>query len=1035
MNFLWRIDMFGGLRAVGGARVIGRFRTHKTGALLAYLALFPDRPHTREALLELLWADEPLDAARNALRVALSSLRRQMEPPGTPSGAVLVADRSKIQISPVACTTDVAEFEAALASASRGDDGADQAALLGRAVGLYRGDLLPALYDDWALGERERLAQACLGALHRLTRLLTLSGDFDRALDFGLRAVPFDPLCEKSHRILMRLYAASGRPDAARQQFRVLTRILHVEVNGVPDSKTRDLAARLDALESAPAPDKRLDKRAAGTDATGTGAAVPKAAATPPPAPQRLDSEESEREGSGAAADSLPVTFTRFFGRTEERAALTALLADPQARLVTLTGPGGNGKTRLAVEAARGLGGAFPGGVWFVPLADLADPAGLGEAIRAVLRGPRPLGADPWGQVVAALAGPPALLVLDNFEQITAGAAPAVESLLRRVPALTCLVTSRRRLDVSGEREMPLAPLPVPALSEASEPETAEQVARSASTQVFVDRAQAVRPDFAVTDRSAPDLAALCRALEGIPLALELAAARIRALSLPQMRARLEQRFELLASRRGDKGMRHRSLWAAIEWSYDLLPAHLQQFFAGLSVFRGGWTLEAAEAVCGQPAALDALAQLRASSLVGAEDALPDLRFRLLESLREFGWEQLSPAQREAAGDRHAAFFAALSARAGDVLKGPDQGDWLRRFEADSANLQLALDRLESQQERGGAALSMATDLYHFWLLSGRQHEGRSRLDRLLARPADSDAARADALTVAGNLAEAEGDLPGARTRLEEAVALHLHGGRDAHAARARGDLGIVAARQGRPDEARAHWEANLSYWQGRNEPLRAAGVLNNLATLARRQGDFDEAQMRLEECLALNRQAGDMTACATVLHNLGLTADSRGDLEEAVRRFGECLALQRTQGNVRGIANSLVGLGATAYKRGIPTEAQALLTESLALFAKMEDTGGILHCLQGLAEVWLALGLPESAAVARGALMTMYQVGGITQSAVQAEASAHTEQALTAALGPDRFAATHARGEALSPLQAAEYALSVCRHTGAPGQ
>ena len=511
-----------------------------------------------------------------------------------------------------------------------------------------------------------------------------------------------------------------------------------------------------------------------------------------------------------------------------------------------------------------------------------------------------------------------------------------------------------------GEREMPVAPLPVPGLAE-----TAEELSHSASAQVFVDRAQAVRPDFTVSDRSAADLAALCRSLEGIPLALELAAARIRALSLAQMRVRLDQRFELLASRRGDKGTRHRSLWAAIAWSYDLLPAASRRFFALLSVFRGGWTLEAAEAVCEEPAALEALAQLRANSLLLAEDGLPDLRFRLLESLREFAWEQLSPDDREAAGERHAAFFAAQAGRADEVLQGPDQGDWLRRFEADAANFLLALDWLNARPDRAAVALTMTTCLYHFWLLSGRQHEGRARLDAVLVRWSAPDAARADGLTVAGNLAEAEGDLPGARARMEEGLALNLRLGREEQAARGRGDLGIIASRQGRLPEAVAHWEATTAYWQGRNEPRRAAATLNNLGILERRQGDLEAARRRFLECLALYRQAGDTQRAASVLHNLGLTAQDSGDLDEAGGWLEEGLALQRTLGNARGTAMALHGLGTTAQKRDRPAEAQAFLAESLTLFTRMEDTGGILHCLRSLVETWLVLGLPEPASVA----------------------------------------------------------------------
>ncbi len=997
MNHLWRIELFGGLRAIGGERIMTRFRTHKTASLLAYLALFPGRSHSREELCDLLWPEADLDAGRLNLRVSLSSLRRQMEPPGIPHGAVLAADRSKIQLNPIACVSDVTDFEAALELSCR--PGAEETAVLTRAVSLYRGDLLPEIYDDWVLGERARLAQAYLGALHRLTRQLTLAGDFDRALNHAHRALPLDPLCEKSHRLLMRLYVAMDRPDAARQQFQTLTQLLRVEMNAVPSPETRDLAARLDAP------------------------AVAQKAFPPVTFPFVPDKLSEHAPAERAPDDSLPVTFTRFFGRAEERERLTAMLADPQTRLVTLTGPGGNGKTRLAVETARGLGGPFPGGAWFVPLADVSDPGRLGDMVLAALRLPRAAPADPWEQVVAALAGPPVLLILDNFEQIAAGGAPAVLSLLGKVPALTCLVTSRRRLDMPGERELPVAPLPVPDAAE-----TAEQVACSASVQVFVDRAQAVRPDFTVTDRSAPDLAALCRALEGIPLALELAAARIRALSLSQMRTRLDQRFELLASRRGDKEARHRSLWAAIEWSYDLLPAQSQRFFALLSVFRGGWTLEAAQAICEEPAALEALAQLRANSLVGVEDGLPDLRFRLLESLREFAWEQLSPDDRESAGRRYAAFFAAQASRADDVLQGADQGDWLRRFEADAANLLLALDWLNDRLDRPDEALVMTTALYHFWLLSGRQHEGRTRLDALLGRRVEPNTARADALTVAGNLAEAEGDLPGARARMEEGLALHLHLGREERAAQLRGDLGIVASRQGNLPEAQAHWEATLAYWQSRNEPRRAAAMLNNLGILARRRGDTDTAQERFLECLTLFRQAGDTLRIATILSNLGLTADSRGDLEEAARWFEESLALQRALGNGRGIAITLNGLGMTTRKRGRLEEAQAFLAESLTIFTRMEDTGGILHCLQSLTETWVALDLPEPAAVARGALATMYQAAEITHLADEAEAWVGMEQALVAALGPDRFAAAYARGEALSPMQAAEYALSVCR-------
>jgi predicted ATPase len=373
--------------------------------------------------------------------------------------------------------------------------------------------------------------------------------------------------------------------------------------------------------------------------------------------------------------------------------------------------------------------------------------------------------------VVAALSGQPSLLLLDNCEHLVTQAARVVQLLLERVPTVTVLTTSRQRLDVPGEREFLVPPLPVPNLvepsAEADLPERAPaavRLSRCASVQLFVDRAQAVRPDFQVTASNAAALADLCCRLEGIPLALELAAARVGVLTPAQILARLSQRFDLLARRGREPGARHASLRAAIDWSYHLLSPELQRFFPLLSVFRGGFTLEAAEAVCETAAALDALTELRECSLVLAEESGEEMRYGLLETLREYGAEQLTPEERAELARRHRDHFLQLGEQAEEELTGAAQGEWLERLETERENLRSAL---ACCAERGEAkpGLRLSGSLARFWAVRGYLREGREYLTRLLALPGAEVCreARAKALNGAGILARLQSDYRAAR--------------------------------------------------------------------------------------------------------------------------------------------------------------------------------------------------------------------------------------------------------------------------------
>ena len=501
VSSVWQVQLLGGFQVRQGDRLVSRFKTYKTAALLARLALFPERGHTREELIGLLWPDSEPEAGRGSLRTALAGLRRQLADPGagdSDATTPLLADRLQIRLCPGHVRVDVAEFEAAVKAAER-VTGADRAGRLAEALDLYRGELLPGYHEEWIQSERERLSLLYRTTLRRLTLAWEESGALPQALESALRAVSLFPAEEDIHRELIRLYAHMGRADEARRQYQALERALREEGSGPPSQATRTLVAALPPEEE-----------------DGPAASPPAPAVSPRVLP-------------------LPLPLTRFFGRADEMDQLGDWLRRRDVRLVTLTGPGGAGKTRLALETARRLAGFFPSAVLFVGLASLSDGDGVWEALADALR--LTLKADPLPieQIAAALGGQPTLLILDNLEQIAESVGPLVEGLLTRAADLTCLVTSRQRLDVPGEREFPLPPLPVPSAAHAG----AASLADFPSVQLFVDRAQAGQPDFQITPDNAPAVTALCERLEGSPLALELAAGWAQTLTPAQMLERM----------------------------------------------------------------------------------------------------------------------------------------------------------------------------------------------------------------------------------------------------------------------------------------------------------------------------------------------------------------------------------------------------------------------------------------------------------------------------------------------------------------
>jgi predicted ATPase/DNA-binding SARP family transcriptional activator/Tfp pilus assembly protein PilF len=1002
---VWRITLFGGMACIRGDCRLTRFRTQKTALLLAYVAYHCHRTHARGELVELFWPEHTPEAGRDNLSVALSSLRRQLEPPGVPCGAVIVADRHSVQLNPAACVTDVVEFEAAIKAAARAATRDERLGRLIEAIHLYGGELLPGHLDDWVLRERQHLAEEHLGALRRLASVLEQAGDLEGALEYARRAVRADPLSEEGHYDLMRLYAAAGQPSAALGQYERLEQLLRRELDETPSAGTRALAEELRCNPRTVAVARRVP---------GTTVASPMASPPEAVAPARLSPP--------APALRLPLQFTRFFGREEEIARVSEALSCSETRLLTLTGPGGSGKTRLAIAVAGRLQEALGERMAFVSLADLTDARQIPDAMVGALGAPRSAGLDPLEQVIALLSQQPWLLVLDNLEHLLVEGALLVKSLLERVATLTCLITSRQRLNLAGEYEFAVLPLPTPRKSD-----TPERLLEYASVRLFVDRAQAARPDFQVTVGNAGAVATLCDRLEGIPLALELAGARASVLSPAQMLTRLDQRFDVLVSRQRGGSSRHRTLRSAIDWSYTLLSPELQRFFARLGVFRGGWTLEAAEMICeeGVPAAadrgeaaragpvLDSLSHLQECSLVIAETSgtRDEIRFRMLDTLREYAHQQLTPEERAFHACRHATYYLALAEQAEPEACRSVQETRFDRLEQEQDNLRAALQwavdagaGTQAGSPSGGQAaaavgLRLGAALWRFWHTRGDMAEGREWLAGLLALPGaaawtatrahalqgmaklaldqgDPKAAQAfyaESLAIArelgdkreiahslnslGDLAISRGDLRDARALYAESLALHQELKDQRGIAITLGNLGDLALRQGDLPDARTLVEESLLSWREQNAPWGIAHSLSLLGGIARDQGDHQAARSLVEESLAIQRELGNKKGIARALNHMGDLALDQGDDQAAWAFYRESLAISQAAGYRWGISWSLKCLGNVALQQGDSGAAKALYEESLALARELGGARGIAGTLLGLGRVALHRG------------------------------------------------------------------------------
>jgi predicted ATPase/DNA-binding XRE family transcriptional regulator len=678
---------------------------------------------------------------------------------------------------------------------------------------------------------------------------------------------------------------------------------------------------------------------------------------------------------------ALPLPPTAFIGRKREVEEVRAMLLRNEVRLLTLTGPGGVGKTRLALRAAEYAVDHFPDGVTFVSLGSLADPALVPSTLAVVLGITESSGEPNVDWLIAHLGQKRALLVLDNFEHLLP-AAHVLSRLLASCAEITMLVTSRAVLHLAAEHEYPVLPLATPTPGHLP---GLSALAQYPAIQLFMQRARAVQPAFELTTKNARAIAEICCRLDGLPLALVLAAARIRLLPPQALLDRLADRLDLLTGGPRDVPARQQTLRETIDWSHSLLSPHEQTVFARLSVFAGGCSFEAAAAVCRVSARcactatmLESLTSLVEQSLL-QQTGESEPRFGMLETVREFAGEKLvERGEVEEMRRRHAQFVTELVETAGPSLEGTDQHMWLNRLETDHDNIRAALAwTLDGDPE---AALRLAVGLGNFWQIRGHLSEGRrwieESLAQMLRKGGEPDARlRGRALNASGFLALIQGDTNQARALLEQSLALSERRNDRDGIARSLNNLGVLATSLGEYDRARELLEQCLALHRELGNTHLVAACLYNLADVANHQGDYDQARARCQECLALYRERGDSSGIAATLRQLGTAAYQRGDHDEGQLLLEESLTLSAQVGDKHEIAYILLEIGREACHQGDSEQARETLAQSLSFFREVEDKRGIAVALGTLGKAMTDMGdldeartlLEESLALYRG--------------------------------------------------------------------
>ena len=917
------------VRVLGPVEVVGSDGpiplAAKQGRLLAALVVAGGRARGVDELVEAVWGESPPASAGKLVQVYVSQLRKVLP------GGVEIATRPGAYAAVLESgALDAARFERLLGEcAGARRDGNPQLAesLARQALALWRGRAYGELaYEEFARGESERLEELRLVALEEQLDAQLALGKHAEVLGEALALADESPLRERAHELAMLALYRGGRQADALEHYAAFRTRLDDELGLEPASGLRELQRRILQHDPGLEPDS-----------------IPR-----------------------PAASALPIPPNPLVGRERELRELRTLLERRQSRLVVLTGAGGSGKTRLALEIAREVAGSYANGVVLVELAPLADPALVVPTIAHAVGVAGGVDEDGLGTFAAALAKHELLLVLDNAEHMR-DAAPSFAELVARAPRLTLLVTSRTVLHVSGERVFPVLPLP-----------------EDDALELFAQRARLLEPELVLAGEDEADVREVCRRVDCLPLAIELAAARVPTLTPRALRSRLDTRLALLTGGPRDLPARQQTLRETIAWSVDLLDEQARRTLARLAVFPAGAPLEAAELVCG--ADLDAISTLVDHHLVqrGVWEMCP--RLSLLGTIHEYASELLAadPVDLERTRRRHAEWCLGLAEQAEPNLSGDRQTELLDELELEHDSLRAALDYLD---EAGNTdqQLRLAVLLSRFWYVRGYPSEGRRRLERVLDKATkEPPAERRRAYTAAASLALLQGDYAAASGFAEDAL-----------------------------EAARAA-----------DEPRFLANAHSNLGAILLAAGDVSRAETALEESVRLAREAGDERVAALAINNLGDLALTVGDYERAGPLFEESLALLRSRSDTANIARSLFNNGAIDLMQGRIASAEERFRESLALAKGLSDREDIAWSMLGLSAVEVENGNGECGAILLGAGRRVLTEMSAAFKPFERQLDRRTEERSRALIGDDDHQAYVARGMSLTGDEALERAL-----------
>jgi predicted ATPase/class 3 adenylate cyclase len=724
---------------------------------------------------------------------------------------------------------------------------------------------------------------------------------------------------------------------------------------------------------------------------------------------------------------NLPIQLTSFIGREREILEVKRLLG--AARLVTVTGSGGAGKTRLALQVAAELLEQYPDGVWVVELAALSDHALVPNAVVSTLNISEQRG-RPLTETLIEYVRPKALLfIVDNCEHLLVACAELTGSLLRSCPNLRLLATSREPLGIPGEIIWQIPSLSVP--DSRSKP-SLDDLTQYEAVRLFAERAATSAPAFGISADNVRAVVQVCQRLDGIPLAIELAAARVKVLTVEQIANRLDDRFRLLTGSARSVLPRQQTLLATMDWSHDLLSDKERALLRRLSVFAGGCTLEAVEGVCsGNGIAagdvLNVLAQLVDKSLVVAETRGGEARYRLLETVRQYARDRLAEShEMTEVQNRHLDWYRALAEHAEPKLRGPEQKAWLERLEVEHDNIRAALDWSGKESGSAEAGLRLAGSLSWFWFMHGHAQEGRQRLERALSAGAGGSApARAKALAGTGIIARRQGEYQRAQAALEESLVLSQEMGDHWGIGFSLHHLGHVADEAISYDQAKARFHESLAAFRAAGDNWGVAASLNCLGEAMQHRGDNAEATPLLKESLTLCREIGDKWLSAYPVRILGIIAAYGGHYEAATALLEESLAIERETGDKFGMAQSQSTLGNIASHQGNFERATSLLKESIILRKELGSKLGLAECLERLGAVAGGQRRPDRAVRLFGAAEALRQsIGSPLPDADRGDYDRNVNAA-RAVLGEDAFAAGWAAGRAMTLEQAIESALA----------